>query len=800
MKLYRRWLQAVSAALLLVLTCTAWVVFAPNQLGGQSVYVIINGNSMEPRFHYGDLVIAHRASDYQVGDIVVYRNADLKNLVFHRIIGLNLDHFVLKGDNNHWTDSYQPTREELLGKLWIYLPNAGNIVQWLRQPIVLAIMVGAISVFLGITLMMRSKPGKAMISKNKRNWLTARRPNTTTLATVSPARKSIVPGDKKNQGIGEAIEVSFFILGFFALASLILGAFAFTRPVWKEIADNVNYNQLGTFSYTATAPAGVYDSTTVLSGDPLFPKLTCTVDFQFDYALMADQARGLAGTHQITAIIMDSVSGWHRTLPLETQTAFNGNTFVTNASLDLCEVRRIIASMEEATDLHLYIYSLIINPRVAITGTLSERSLQTAFEPQLLFLFDQVHIYLYKSDAVTDPLNPSQAGLIQGTRRQANTLALLGLTLEVGKARILALVGLGLSLGGLLFMFLFISNKIRSSREALVRMKYGSMLVDIRDSPLDITLLAVDVITMDDLARLAERHAGTILHEVRGLVHYYFVQGDGVIYRFVLNEGGDSSPEVLSMQQMGDNLQTGFERGEFRVYYQPIVSLTDGKITAVESLLRWQDPERGLVSAAGFISVAEETGLIDKIGEWMLEVACTQFEEWQKAGIQIKLAVNFSKRQLKKDPAGIISRVLHKTRMDPHSLQIEIPEASIIENDPTVLHNMRKLRELGAQISVDGFTGQAPISFLEHSQINNVKIDRHIVSRISESENVATLSGMISAALRLGLNVVAEGVETEEQLGFLYSQQCTQAQGYFLGRPNSAQKMTELLQKKRTTG
>ncbi|MCX6034142.1 MAG: signal peptidase I, partial [Chloroflexi bacterium] len=672
MSSHNRWSQAVLAAFLLVLVVTIWIVFAPLQLGGQAAYVIVTGNSMEPGFHLGDLVIVHQVLDYQVGDIVVYRSAELKGFVFHRIIGKNLYHFILQGDNNSWTDSYQPIWEEMVGKLWIQIPKAGKAVQWLRLPINMALMSGAAGgILMTAVLMGRSKRGRGKSKKSGSEWFDIMKKRSfrdlvTNLGQSAPLKafrakrsRAIIPrtevpalvrGQETRSWSG-IIEGMFFVLGLLAFASFVMGVFAFTRPVWLDVADNLNYQQLGTFSYASTAPAGVYDTTAVTSGDPLFPRLTCTVNLQFVYVLLGDQLQGLAGTHQLTATILDELSGWQRTLPLETQTVFSGNTFVTNTSLNLCRIEAMVSAMEEATDLHQSSYSLIVDPRVAITGTMAGRDLQAVFEPHLLLLFDNVHFYLYKSDVVTDPLNSSQAGLIEGMRRQANTFALLGLKPEVGKMRTLSLIGLGLSLGGLFFLGFFISHKVRGSRDALVQMKYSSMLVDIHDKTLELSSPAIDVVTMDDLAKLAERHNSLILHETRGLIHHYLVQADRITYRFILDESGGNFPEVSSMLQLEDNLQQGFERGEFRVYYQPIFSLSDGKISAVEALLRWQHPERGLVSAAEFISIAERTGLIDKIGEWMLQVACTQFEQWQRAGLQIGLAINLSEYQLERDPA-----------------------------------------------------------------------------------------------------------------------------------------------------
>ncbi len=817
MNTYRRWWQAIFAALLLVVTIAAWVIFAPVQIGGQAGYVIVNGQSMEPNFHYGDLVIVHQAASYTTGDSVVYHSAELKSFVFHRIVGMNLDHFILKGDNNGWIDSYQPAQDELIGKLWIYIPKAGNIVKWLRTPIVMALFVGTTGIILLAIFMGGSIRGKKMKNKPRKDWFGTvrvwvygrfsalfksinisrlfkrKQTNAITLASSYPAVKANPTEGKKFANIAGSFEIIFFILGFIAIAAFILGIFTFTRPILQNVADNVNYQQTGRYSYNTTAPAGIYDTTTVTSGAPLFPKLNCSVNLQFNYALLGDQLAGLAGTHQLTAVILDDTSGWQRTLPLESQQNFTGNSFEATASLNLCRLESIVAGMEAETDLHPSYYSLMIDPRITVTGKVAGRDLQTTFEPQLLFLFDKVHFYIYKKDAVTDPLNFSQPGLIEDSKVQANVISILGLKPEVGKLRTVAVVGFALSVGGLLLLSLLISNRTKHSQEAQVSLKYNSLLVDIEDRALETSLPGIDVMTMDDLAKLAERNNSLILHQARGQVHHYFVQGDRITYRYKINDGDQDIPEAIPVD-MEENLRRGIDRGEFQVYYQPIVSLPDGNITAVEALLRWQHPERGLVSAAEFIFAAEKSGLIDRMGEWMLQVACAQYEEWQKAGINVKLAVNLSKRQLEEQPAEFISRVLHQTGMDPHALQIEIPEASIIENDPAVIANLQKLTDLGIQLSVDNFSGGLALSALDAFQIKNVKIDRRLVSKISNPDDAAIFRGMISAVQNTDLNLVVEGVETQEQLVFLQDQNCSHVQGYLLGRPAPAIEETRILE------
>ncbi len=250
MSAYRRWRQAVLAAFLLVLIATGWIVFAPLQVGGQSAYVIVTGNSMEPGFHLGDLVIVRQASVYQVGDIVAYRNAELRRYVFHRIIGQDLDRFILKGDNNTWTDSYRPTQEELVGKLWIHLPGIGKVVQWLRLPINMVLMAGT----LGCIVMTGVLTKQPKYRKNKKK--------------------------KKAANQTGFIEGLFLGLGFLALASLVLGIYSFTHPLLRTIG-NIKYQHMGAFAYSANASPGIYDKEVVRTAEPIFPKLTCSLRLGF---------------------------------------------------------------------------------------------------------------------------------------------------------------------------------------------------------------------------------------------------------------------------------------------------------------------------------------------------------------------------------------------------------------------------------------------------------------------------------------------------------------------------------------
>jgi EAL domain-containing protein (putative c-di-GMP-specific phosphodiesterase class I) len=592
------------------------------------------------------------------------------------------------------------------------------------------------------------------------------------------------------------IEGLFFVLGLLAFASLVLVFFAFTRPLWRTVPDDISYQQTGAFSYSAVVPPGVYDSSELNSGEPVFSKLTCFLNLQFSYTLAGNDVQGLTGTHQLKALVIETNSGWQRTIPLEQEATFSGNTFTTEKTLNLCQIEQIVAAMEQKTEFQSPYYSLMITPSVAVSGKIAGRDLQATFEPNLVLLFDQVHFFLARMDPLLgDPLNPSETGILTGFRTEENTLALLGKEFIISKLRSYAMIGLGFSLVGILSLASIIFLVARRNQQSRVQMKYSSMLVDIHERTPELSSLAIDVVTMDDLAKLAERHNSLILHETHGLIHHYLVQGDRVIYRFILDESGGSLQEVLSMQPLENGLKRGIERGEFQVYYQPIVSLANGKITTVEALLRWQHPERGLISAGEFISTAEKTGLIENIGEWMLEAACNQFKIWQNAGMQISLAINLSEYQLERDPVERMSRVLQKTGVNPRTIQIEVSEANIINNISTVLPVLKKLTDLGLQLSVDNIACRSSLSVFEKIPLNNIKIDRLVIEKISNAEDASTIGAMITEGINLGLNVVAEGVETEEQLEFLRSHLCTLAQGYLLGRPAPADEVTLLLEK-----
>jgi diguanylate cyclase (GGDEF)-like protein/PAS domain S-box-containing protein len=237
-----------------------------------------------------------------------------------------------------------------------------------------------------------------------------------------------------------------------------------------------------------------------------------------------------------------------------------------------------------------------------------------------------------------------------------------------------------------------------------------------------------------------------------------------------------------------NDLRKAIEREELTLVYQPRVDIETGEVRNAEALLRWNHPTWGTVSPAEFIPLAEESGDIIEIGEWVLKSVCLQYKAWQLAGFSpIQISVNFSAQQfLQKDLVGNIEQILTETGLSPEWLEIEITESTILGNEEIITRTLNQLRKWGIRISIDDFgTGYSSLSYLMHFPVHSIKIDRSFIRDISKEANISQtlISSIISLAHGLNMSVVAEGVETEEQLDFLKEYRCDEAQGYLYSPP-----------------
>lgn len=261
-------------------------------------------------------------------------------------------------------------------------------------------------------------------------------------------------------------------------------------------------------------------------------------------------------------------------------------------------------------------------------------------------------------------------------------------------------------------------------------------------------------------------------------------------YQFYTIEMTEKAHERMTIER---GLRYALTNNELKLHYQPQIDSTNGLGINVEALVRWQHPEWGLVYPNRFIEVAEETGLIVPIGAWVLRTACSQAKAWQENdGPFTRVAVNVSARQfLDADLFNTIKQTLTETGLSPGSLELEITESAVMQNPENTLEVLRQLQQLGVRISIDDFgTGYSSLTYLRRFPVNSVKIDRSFVVDIPKDEGSVTLvRAIIALAHELKLSVIAEGVETEEQLSFLKTQKCDSLQGYMFSKPLAAEQL-----------
>ncbi|MEO6173314.1 MAG: EAL domain-containing protein, partial [Arenimonas sp.] len=234
-------------------------------------------------------------------------------------------------------------------------------------------------------------------------------------------------------------------------------------------------------------------------------------------------------------------------------------------------------------------------------------------------------------------------------------------------------------------------------------------------------------------------------------------------------------------------LRKALDKGEFRLLYQPRMSLADGRITGVEALLRWHSSELGDISPVTFIPLAEESGLILSIGEWVLEEACQTLNRWRKHDLtELSMAVNVSVMQLLRGNLGkTLKRILEETGIPANRLELELTESMVMENAEQANTKLNELRLLGVTLAIDDFgTGYSSLVYLKRLPIDTLKIDKAFIGDLDhDPDDEAITATIITMSHSLGLNVIAEGVETEQQLRYLREQGCDEIQGYWLSPP-----------------
>ena len=492
-----------------------WMVFGPVQLGGQTAYVILTGNSMAPDFTIGDLVIARKSPAYKIDQRVVYENPRV-GFVFHRIIDKDLEGFVLKGDNNDWIDSYHPTEKEVIGKFWFCIPGGGNVILKLREPVVFSFFALIILIIIASIFIFRKE-----------------------LPAVKRKTKNKITMDIKDFSLSRETRGDLLLLfAVTAAAALVLGGVSFTRPLTKMITEEVPYQHQGEFNYTAPDQVGIYDSRGIKTGDPIFTRLNCILDLEFSYHLSIprmteSEEKNLEGSYQVYAVVQD-IDGWNRSFSLIPETKFTGSSFETWTLLDICQVQSLFLDKEEQTAIGNRKYNLAIYPRVSISGLVQDIPIQDKYTPEISFQIDTEMMRLLDG---TEGLELDQEESYFLSHEVNNTLSVFGMALGVKTARTIASIVFGIAILGAIYPAWSMISEVQKSNGARIRLQYDSLIVDVDKGSLKTKgTQVVQVESLNDLVKMAERYGAVILHEFDGKLHRYSVQDEGTLFQCSLEE------------------------------------------------------------------------------------------------------------------------------------------------------------------------------------------------------------------------------------------------------------------------
>jgi len=423
---HHSWYQPIFSAFSLVIVILLWMMMAPSEVGGQTTYIILVGNSMEPGFFKDDLVLVRASADYEQQDIVAYRQPDVGS-VFHRIIRVENDRFVLKGDNNSWEDSYCPVQQEIIGKYWLRIPKVGGFLRILRTPVGFSFVV----VFFSLLILM-SIFSDWLYKNNEKSGAN----NTNSIKDSPNLRFKGMSMDKKSSD-------SLYLLSAIGFALVMLALVSFSNPIESTAADNYDFTSSGIFEYSCAVPEDIYDDDSVKTGDPIYRQLNNAFSVYFTYELSTKKAlEDIQGTYQMSAIVSEA-SGWQRSIELIAPSLVDVREFTSAAEVDLDAIQSLIDNFEQQTGVSSNRYTLTIQPEVDLTALLGGRELEESFSPQMQFnLDDQKLVLLDDNSDAMDTLHPTQGGVVPGSRKTANTISILGLQLNVLLARIIAVYGI----------------------------------------------------------------------------------------------------------------------------------------------------------------------------------------------------------------------------------------------------------------------------------------------------------------------------------------------------------------------
>ena len=512
----KRLRSGLFTAAFVCLAIVAWLYLAPTQIGGTTRYVTTNGISMEPSFHTGDLALVRPADQYRVGQVVAYHSTLLHVTVLHRIVAHRGGRYFFKGDNNNFIDPTHPTRNELIGALWLRVPHGGRVLAWLHSPLTAAVLTGFAA------LLLLSAFGERRRRRNRRK------------RASESGRQGAIRMNNQSHGAGRLINVrALLIASVVAMgAFLSLGVIAFTNPLHRSVAVKTTYTQQVTFGYHASAPAGpVYPGGVVRTGQPIFLQLVHSALVRVDYRLNTSAPASLSGTQKVM-LELTGPTGWTRSFQLVGPTHFTGSSASSVVTLDLKQLQSVLARVQKLTGVSADSgYTIAVVPKVHVTGTVAGQPVNSSFAPRLSFQLQGMQLQPGAgSGQSSGGFTPSQKGSVAGIATTNNTLGIAGHSLPVQTIRWAALGGFLLALAVALATLIFRRSQ-PFEEAARIQEQYGHLMVPIINAE-DLGWPPIDVPNIKALVRLAESGERLILHHRGAGVDTYLVNDEGTVYRY----------------------------------------------------------------------------------------------------------------------------------------------------------------------------------------------------------------------------------------------------------------------------